>query len=207
MSHFAPRRALYPDARPTSLRRFRAVLPPVVRRPARPASKELARPGAPGGTMKTVACAVMLAVIAAAVAVPSSAAEFKEIGVGVALGEPIGGSAKLWLDDRVAFDAGVGLSDGNAAFWGDVLFHDWKILPQPKDGRLGGYLGAGPQFRTGDDARVGIRTVAGVSWRPSEHPLELFAEAGPLFRLTQGGSVDGVGAVGVRVTLGGSGKR
>jgi hypothetical protein len=56
--------------------------------------------------------------------------------------------------------------------------------------------------RAGDDARFGIRTIVGLSFRPSGHPLEFFAEAGPLFRLTQGGNVDAVGGVGLRLMIG-----
>lgn len=157
--------------------------------------------------MKTshVLCLAALAVLAAGV--PVSASQVRDVGVGVVLGEPIGGSAKLWLDDRTAVDLGAGLSDGNAAFWGDILWHDWTLLPQAKEGRLGAYLGAGPQVRTGDDARFGIRTVVGLDYRTAGRPLELFAEAGPLFRLTQGGAVDGIGGVGLRVFVGGTSKR
>jgi hypothetical protein len=124
-----------------------------------------------------------------------------EVGVGVLLGEPIGGTVKLWLDDRVAADAGVGLSEGNAGFWADVLWHDWTLLPQPPNSRLGMYLGAGPQVRTGADTRFGFRAVVGTSYRPTGHPLEFFAEVGPLFRLTQGGVVDIVGGVGLRLLV------
>jgi len=159
--------------------------------------------------MNTKLTTAMLAVTTVLwTAAPARAAAASDVGLGIILGEPIGGSAKVWLDDKLAFDAGAGLSDGNAAFWGDILFHDWTLLPQPKEGRLGGYLGAGPQIRTGDDTRFGIRTVAGLSYRFAGHPLELFGEAGPLFRLTQGGTVDAVGGVGLRVMVGGgSGKR
>ena len=148
--------------------------------------------------------AALAAIIALAalltLVVPASAAG--DLGGGVVLGEPIGGSAKLWLDDRLAVDLGAGLSDGNAAFWGDALWHDWTLLPQPKEGRLGAYLGVGPQIRTGDETHFGIRTIAGACYRFAGHPLELFAEAGPLFRLTQGGHVDAVGGVGLRVYVG-----
>lgn len=157
--------------------------------------------------MKTTNVLCLAALTALAAAVPASASEVRDVGVGVILGEPIGGSAKLWLDDRMALDAGAGLSDGNAAFWGDVLLHDWTLLPQPKEGRLGAYLGAGPQIRTGDDVRFGIRTIAGLTYRTAGHPLEFFVEAGPLFRLTQGGQVDGVGGAGLRVFVGGAGKK
>lgn len=157
--------------------------------------------------MKTNSVLRLAALAVLAAALPASASRVREVGVGVALGEPIGGSAKLWLDDLTALDLGAGLSDGNAAFWGDVLWHDWTLLPQPKEGRLGAYLGAGPQVRTGEDARFGIRAVVGLTYRTAGHPLELFAEAGPLFRLTQGGAVDGVGGVGLRVFVGGTAKR
>ena len=148
----------------------------------------------------------MLAAMLIAIGTCARAAEIREVGVGVALGEPIGGTAKLWLDDRLAADVGAGWSDGNGAFWADALWHDWTLLPQPGNGRLGLYLGAGPQVRTGADARFGIRAIGGVSYRPTGHPLELFAEAGPLFRLTQGGQVDAVGGVGIRLMVGRSAK-
>lgn len=153
-------------------------------------------------SLKTVAgcLAVLGACVAAA---PARAGRIQEIGVGAVLGEPIGGSAKLWLDDRTAIDLGAGLSDGNAGFWTDMLWHDWTMMPQPKSGRLAAYFGGGPQVRTGEDARFGLRAVLGLTWRPSGRPLEFFAEAGPLFRLTQGGAVDAVGGMGLRAFVGG----
>ena len=152
--------------------------------------------------MKAIIAALLLTVLSTSAS--ASSADARSLGLGVVLGDPIGGTAKLWLDDRLAVDVGAGLSDGNGGFWGDALWHDWTLLPQPSNGRLGCYFGAGPQLRTGDDVRFGIRAIAGVSYRPSGHPLEFFAEAGPLFRLTQGGDVDAVGGVGVRLMVGGA---
>ncbi|MDE2142251.1 MAG: hypothetical protein KGL74_12500 [Elusimicrobia bacterium] len=149
--------------------------------------------------MKTTTIRVLTALFILGAAVRASAAGVRDVGVGIILGEPIGGTAKFWLDDRFALDAGAGFSDGNAGFWGDALWHDWTLLPQPKDGRLAAYAGGGPQVRTGVDARFGIRAVVGAAYRPSKQPLEFFLEAGPLFRLTQGGGVDAVGGVGVRL--------
>jgi hypothetical protein len=155
--------------------------------------------------MKTMLAFLLVA--AGTLAPASAAGEVREAGIGVALGEPIGGTAKLWFDDRLAADIGAGLSDGNAGFWADALWHDWSLLPQPGNGRLGVYLGSGPQVRTGGDARFGIRAIGGVSYRPTGHPMELYAEAGPLFRLTQGGQVDAVGGVGIRLMVGRSAER
>lgn len=152
--------------------------------------------------MKLIFAAVLTTAAIFAGAMSASAIEIQESGFGVILGEPIGGSAKLWFDQSRAMDLGIGLSDGNLAFWGDALWHDWTLLPQLTGGKLGGYLGAGMQIRTGDDTRFGIRTLIGVSFRPTGHPLEVFAEAGPLFRLTQGGDVDAIGGVGLRYMFG-----
>ncbi|MFI5347660.1 MAG: hypothetical protein ACHQ51_14895 [Elusimicrobiota bacterium] len=159
-----------------------------------------------GGLMMKMVRMVCLLAVSVLAAASARAAEVREFGAGVILGEPAGATAKLWLDDRLAADLGVGLSDGNAGIWGDLLWHDWTLLPQPKDGRLGAYVGAGPQVRAGEDARFGLRAIAGVTYRPSGHPLELFVEAGPLFRLTQGGQLDAVGGVGLRF-YGWGGKR
>ena len=163
--------------------------------------------------MKTMIAAGILALLAASAGVvparatastTGGASGGQELGLGIILGQPIGGTAKLWLDDHLAVDAGIGLDDGNVGFWGDILWHDWTLLPQPSRGRLGLYLGTGPQLRTGDDERFGVRAIGGISYRPAGHPLELYAEAGPLFELTQGGWVDAVGGVGLRVMIGGA---
>lgn len=167
-----------------------------------------------GGAVPAARRAVLRAAFAALAALAAllawspaaRAAAAPEVSAGVLLGEPIGGTAKLWFDDRSAADLGLGLSDGNFAAWGDLLWHDWKLLPQPAQGRLGGYVGVGGQVRSGDEARFGIRTVVGLSFLPKDSPLELFAEAGPLFRLTQGGAVDAVGGIGLRVKLGRAGR-
>jgi hypothetical protein len=148
---------------------------------------------------KLLAVSILVLTIGASSA---RAAGVSDLGVGVVLGEPIGGTAKLWLDSRSAVDLGLGLSDGNLAFWGDILWHDWTLLPQPTGGKLGTYFGAGPQIRTGDDTRFGIRTLMGVNFLPTGHPLEAFAEVGPMFRLTQGGDVDVIGGVGIRFLFG-----
>jgi hypothetical protein len=189
VKHSSARRYVFPDARPHRVSSDMSPLSHWPRRVRRDGSR-LIRLGA---------LLVLSAVAVAAVAVAAHASA-RELGVGVVAGDPTGGTAKLWLDDRVAVDAGVGFSDG-AAFWGDALWHDYSLLPQPSEGKLGLYLGAGPRVETGHDGEFGIRTIGGLSWRLSKSPLELFAEAGPVFRMTQGGGVDADGGVGVRLYL------
>jgi len=149
--------------------------------------------------MKTIMIAVALAVAAAGPA--AAAGTIKEVGVGVIAGDPIGGTAKLWFDNVYAIDLGIGYC-GSTALWGDVLYHAWNLLPQPAEGKLGIYFGAGPRIETGDDVEFAARTIAGITWRLSRQPIELFAEAGPVFRMTQGGGVGADGGVGVRLYLG-----
>lgn len=149
--------------------------------------------------VRIVALAVICAAAAAAAAVAAHAAP-RELGVGVVAGDPTGATAKLWLDERLAVDAGVGFS-GDAAFWGGLLWHDEALLPQPAEGKLALYLGAGPRVEAGREGEFGIRTLGGLSWRLQKSPLELFAEAGPVFRLTQGGGVGADGGIGVRLYL------
>ena len=150
--------------------------------------------------MKIPTAVAAAAVLALAVPVRAQG-ELKDVGVGVIVGDPIGGTVKVWLDERVAFDLGIGYS-GDTVMWGDVLVHAWNILPKPQEGKLGLYLGAGPRLETRRDAEFAIRTIAGVAWRLDKQPVELFAEAGPLFRMTPRGGVGADAGIGLRMYLG-----
>ncbi len=152
--------------------------------------------------MKIIPLALALTFVLAAL--PAAAQNrVKEVGVGVIAGDPIGATAKLWFDPVYAVDLGLGYS-GSTVLWGDLLYHAWNLLPQPQEGKLGLYLGAGPRFELGDDVEFAARTIAGVSWRLTRQPMEFFAEMGPVFRFTQGGGVGVDGGVGVRLYLGAS---
>lgn len=148
--------------------------------------------------MKNIMIALALSVVAAAA---SAQTPVKEVGIGVIAGDPIGGTAKLWLDDDFALDLGVGFS-GDTVMWGDVLYHMWNLLPQPEEGKLGVYVGAGPRLETRRDTEFGVRTIAGLTWRITRQPIEFFAEAGPVFRMTPTGGVDADGGIGVRFYFG-----
>lgn len=155
-------------------------------------------------TVQVLKSAVVSLAVAAGAACPAVAATervIKDMGVGVVAGSPVGGTAKLWFDRDYALDLGIGYS-GSTVLWGDLLYHAWDLLPQPPEGKLGLYFGAGPRLEAASDAEFGLRTIAGVSWRLTKHPIEFFAEAGPVFRLTQGGGVEADGGVGVRLYLG-----
>lgn len=142
-----------------------------------------------------------VATLVAWVATPAAAQTVKKAGFGVIAGDPVGGTAKVWLDDAYAVDLGVGFS-GDTVMWGDLLYHMYNLLPQPAEGRLAVYVGAGPRIETRRDAEFGVRTIAGLNWRIKRQPIEFFVEAGPVFRMTPNGGVDADGGIGVRFYLG-----
>lgn len=148
--------------------------------------------------MKNILIALAMSVVSVAA---SAQAPVKEVGIGIIAGDPIGGTAKLWLDKDFAVDVGVGFS-GDTVMWGDVLYHMWNLLPQPEEGTLGVYVGAGPRLETRRDTEFGVRAIAGLTWRITRQPIEFFAEAGPVFRMTPTGGVDADGGIGVRFYFG-----
>ncbi len=149
-------------------------------------------------TALALALAGVLAVARSARAQAAGGPKAGEFGIGIAAGQPTGATAKYWLDAQSAVDAGAGESNGNAAFYADLIWHGWDILPQPSRGKLGLYFGAGPRLEFATDTQFAIRTFAGLSYWMDNHPIELFAEVGPAFQLTDGGDVYPDGAVGAR---------
>lgn len=104
-------------------------------------------------------------------------------GVGLILGEPTGISAKLYLQDDQALQAGVGF-----AFIGDGLhlhvdyvFHPW-ILQSRDSFVLPVYVGPGVRvinYERGRDNTVftlGLRAVGGLLFDLKTVPLDVFVE-------------------------------
>jgi hypothetical protein len=119
------------------------------------------------------------------------------VGAGVVLGNPTGVTGKVWIDGRQAVDVGLGYST-ELAVYGDYLWHEWKTLPQPAEGRLPIYLGLGAQVRNMPSLELGIRTVAGAAYWLPRSPVEIFLEVVPVFRLTPGQSVGLDAGLGLR---------
>ena len=120
-----------------------------------------------------------------------------DAGVGVILGNPTGVTGKVWLDGAQAVDAGLGVST-HLAVYADYLWHSWKVLPQPAQGKLPVYIGLGAQVRAFHDAELGIRTVVGVAYWLPNNPTEIFCEIVPVFRLTPRDGVGLDGGLGLR---------
>jgi len=142
-----------------------------------------------------------LVFIFAAGITPLWAQKAGDVGAGVILGNPTGGTAKLWLAESQALDVGVGFST-RLTVYGDYLWHSWKVLPQPSEGRLPVYLGLGAQFRAVSPHEAGLRTVAGIAYWLPRNPIEIFLEVVPVFRLTPSDSVGLDGGLGLRYYFG-----
>lgn len=122
--------------------------------------------------------------LAALGASPARAQQAGDTGVGVVLGAPTGVTGKLWLTGTQAVDAGLGWNS-ELTVYGDYLWHGWDVVPQPSQGKLPVYLGLGAQARTFHETEFAIRTVAGIAYWLPRHPVEIFLEVVPVFRLTR----------------------
>ncbi len=126
-----------------------------------------------------------------------------KLGLGVVVGSPIGPTMKYWIDNTMAFDVGVGF-DEDPVFYGDLLFHNWGMVNQPANGRLGFYAGVGPRFESIDhhDDEFGIRVPLGVDFLFNNSPVEIFLELAPVFVVSPDTDAALDGGVGVRFLLG-----
>lgn len=145
--------------------------------------------------MKNLMLALSFAVIGATAAHAQKGGDF---GAGVILGNPTGLTAKYWVNAAHAVDLGLGYSS-RFTVYGDYLWHAWDVIPQPAQGRVSPYLGLGAQVRTFDEGEVGLRAVGGVAYWLPRHPVELFLEVVPVFRVTRTSSVGLDAGLGVRV--------
>lgn len=127
-----------------------------------------------------------------------------DFGAGLILGSPFGVTAKYFITNTHAVDAGVGDVADDFTAYADYLWHAWDIFPKPKEGRFEGYLGLGGQLR---DARhtddiFGLRTVAGAGYWVQGAPIEIFAELVPVIELSPNDFVQLDGGIGARYYFG-----
>jgi hypothetical protein len=150
--------------------------------------------------MKTL---LILAYLLATSVTPLRAQEAGDIGAGVIIGNVTGGTAKFWINNNWALDAGVGLSR-DLILYGDYLWHSWAARPQPTAGKLPLYLGLGGQLRASSPNEFGLRTVAGIGYWLPRNPIEFFLEIVPVFSLHHRGGIDVNAGVGLRYYFRGS---
>ncbi len=116
----------------------------------------------------------------------------KEFGFGIIIGDPTGGTAKLWLtrDNALAFHLGASYF-GSPRIGVDYLWHfdafrsNIVNLYAGPGGVIGfgkgdGFWYRGRFVRVHDDVGIGGRAVFGINIVPVRTPLEIFVELGVL---------------------------
>ncbi len=150
------------------------------------------------------------ALIGLSVSTPVDAKKPGPFGIGVMLGDPSGVSGKVYLQDTMALDFGVGVGffgGNNFHTHADLLFQ--YGLRSFSAGQLDWFIGGGPKFSffwsgrgngNGNRARsaLGGRGAAGLSWTFKHAPVELFMEAAAGFWLVDFVAFDFDGSVGAR---------
>jgi len=132
--------------------------------------------------------------------VVTGAAQDRGFGLGVILGEPTGVSAKGWISSRTAFDAGLAWSFRRSGYlhvhadylwhFADVVSTNQQVLP---------YIGIGGRIGARDNsAIVGVRVPFGISWIPTNAPIDVFLEIAPIVDLTPETDINANGGIGVR---------
>jgi len=133
-----------------------------------------------------------------------------KFGFGIILGDPTGGTAKLWLnrENALAFHLGASFF-GSPRIGVDYLWHfdafesDIVNLYAGPGGVIG--FGEGDGFwyrnrfvRTGDEVGLAGRGIFGINVVPRRTPLEIFVELGVLLALVPDFDSYADAAVGVR---------
>ena len=146
---------------------------------------------------------------AAATLAPFAAAERSgDQGYGLMVGNPSGFSAKVWMDETIAFDAAIGVARSELDLHLTLLLHkfDW-YRHSPGDGvgdriRSRGdfpiYFGVGPRMVFEHKEELGIRFPVGLSFLPFGSDWEFFGELAPVLRLTPDTGFNGDFAIGAR---------
>ena len=134
----------------------------------------------------------------------------KNFGFGIILGDPTGGTAKLWLNRENALAFSLGASYfGSPRIGVDYLWHFYAFdsdivnLYAGPGGVIGigeghGFWHKGKFIRTGNEVGLGGRGIFGLNVVPHRTPLEIFLELGVIigFAPDFGSAADA--AVGVR---------
>jgi hypothetical protein len=136
------------------------------------------------------------------VASASKINEAGRFGVGFMLGEPMGVTAKVWVNDFVAVDAGLGWSfedpDGTQLH-ADALFHKFDpFKTELPDLAIYAGVGGRLKFPEHGDTHFGFRFPIGVAYMLPQNNLEFYAEVAPILDVTPSVRIAWNGGVGVR---------
>jgi len=153
-------------------------------------------------TIKTGWLLIALITVSTTVqAVTSRVGNTEDMGVGFALGQPMGATAKYWLSSTTAVDAFAGYHfNSNFDMHADYLWHSFSSF-DVTSGRLPFYIGLGGRVNLGDSSDFGMRTPFGISYLFPTDPIEFYAEVSPVVKLLKHVGFDMDGQLGVRIYI------
>lgn len=140
----------------------------------------------------------------------------REFGFGIIFGNPLGGTMKFWTSNTNAFTVSLGEDYfGSPRITADYLwhfnnaFHSNVVSLYAGPGVAFGmghgqsylYYKVGPNswyYRAGGETEIGVRGMVGVDIDPTNTPIEIFLELGPLMGITPGYGVTFDAALGIR---------
>ena len=134
-------------------------------------------------------------------AVTSRVGSAEDLGFGAEIGQPMGVTAKYWMNSTLAIDGAMGYHfNRNFDAHSDLLWHTFSSF-DISNGRLPFFAGVGGRILLGNDSQFGIRLPFGVSYLPSSDPVEIFAEIAPVLKLATSVGADVDGVVGIRLYI------
>jgi hypothetical protein len=121
------------------------------------------------------------------------------LGIGMIIGEPTGLSAKMWMNEKNALDAGIAWSFAGTGYLrvhSDILWHSYPL--NVEKGKLPVYYGVGAKLLLSSELGLGIRVPVGLAYLFESAPVDLFAELVPGLDLLPGTGLGIDAAIGVR---------
>jgi len=107
------------------------------------------------------------------------------MGLGIAVGDPTGITAKYWTSKNTAICGAVGWSfrgEGYLHINGDFIYHNSKLITVEK-GELPLYFGLGGRLAFKDETEIGIRIPVGIVYLFPDAPFDAFFELSPYLNL------------------------
>ncbi len=125
-----------------------------------------------------------------------------DLGVGFMIGQPVGVTAKQYVNSSQAIDAGAGWSIGrNPHFMlhSDYLWHKEGALYFQDNTPLDLYFGAGARLSFDDEIELGARVPVGLALFFNERGAEAFFEMAPIMNLVPDTALELNALLGLRI--------
>ncbi|MBX7147616.1 hypothetical protein K1X76_00900 [bacterium] len=133
--------------------------------------------------------------------------DYKKLGVGLNIGEPMGASVRINFFKFLSLDtiAGYGFAEESFIVEPSAVFHFRDILDfKTNNGTVTPYIGAGAKFgvdlggANDGDGIFALRFPVGASWTIDDGDIDIYAEAAPGIEFSPDDEFDITGGLGIR---------